>query len=34
MFDGENGDLTADNGRTKSGWAGGKEMGLLEVGQE
>ena len=34
MFDGESGDMAVSDGRTESGWAGSKEMGLLEVGQE
>ena len=34
MFYRESGDLAVSDGRTEGGWAGGKEMGLLEVGQE
>lgn len=34
MFDGESGDLAVGDGRTEGGWAGSKQVGLLEVGQE
>lgn len=34
MFNGESGELAVWDGRTESGWARGKEMRLLEVGQE